>query len=404
MSYIGKDTTVTACSSCDQLFSGKESMKNGHYFMYIPVQQQIVSLLSNNKVFPYLTNRNLDFSLKSETVTDVTTSALYKELIVKHGLDGNDVSLTWNTDGIPIFNSSNFSVWPLQAFVNELPQHLWGKNILLLGLWFGQKPTMNTFLKPFVEECRMLQSDGFIFGNEIQPRKVFALLPSADSPARAIVRNVKQFNGKHGCDWCEFEGVAVPNNSGPPVRYYPHRTPVVMRTAAMQAAYALEGTPSNPVKGVKGMAFADLLPSFDMVRGTVTDFMHSVCLGVVRQMVDLWVDSKHHGESYYFGQKVNLVDQRLQLISPPSEIHRSPCSLSHRCYWKASEWRAFIFYSLVVLQGILPFSYLNHFFLFVYGIYTLSGDSISDEAISTSEFCLKKFVIQFRGVIWAFKL
>ena len=52
------------------------------------------------------------------------------------------------------------------------------------------------------------------------------------------------------------------------------------------------------------------------------------------------------------------------------------------------------FYSLVILQGILPSHYLNHFFLFVYGIYTLLGDSISDDAISLSEFCLTKSVIQ----------
>ena len=167
-----------------------------------------------------------------------------------------------------------------------------------------------------------------------------------------------------------------------------------MRTAAKQAACALEATPTNPVKGVKGMTIADLLPSFNTVRGTVTDFMHSVCLGVVRQMVDQWFNSKHHAEDYYIGQKINLVDDRLQQISLPSEIHRSPRSLSHRCYWKASEWRAFIFYSLVVLQGILPPCYLNHFFLFVYGIYTLSGDSISSDAVTLSEYCPTKFAIQ----------
>ena len=267
------------CNSCEELFDENESIKNGNYFIYIPLQQQIVRLLSNHKIFPHLTNRDLDAIVSSKTVNDVTTSALYKELIVKHGLNPNDVSLTWNTDGIPIFNSSNFSIWPLQAFVNELPPHLRGKNILLLGLWFGQKPVMNTFLKPFVEECRKLESSGFTFGNEVLPRKVFALLLSADSPARAIVRNVKQFNGQYGC---EFEGVPVPKNNGPPVRYYPYRTPVVMRTSENQAEYALEATATTPVKGVKGMTMADLLPTFDTVRGTVTDFMHSVCQGVVR--------------------------------------------------------------------------------------------------------------------------
>ena len=104
---------------------------------------------------------------------------------------------------------------------------------------------------------------------------------------------------------------------------------------------------------------ADLLPTFDTVRGTVTDFVHSVCQGVVRQLVDQWVTSEYHGESCYIGQKVNLVEERLQLISPPSEIHRSPSGISHGCYSKAFEWIAFIFYNLVILQGILPSSCLR---------------------------------------------
>ena len=103
---------------------------------------------------------------------------------------------------------------------------------MLLGLWFGAKPNMNVYLVPFVEECKRLETQGFIFRNEVHRRRVFALLFSADSPAaRAIVRNAKQFNGQHGCDWCEFEGVPVNTSNGPPVRYYPHRQPVVMQSA-----------------------------------------------------------------------------------------------------------------------------------------------------------------------------
>ena len=49
-----------------------------------------------------------------------------------------------------------------------------------------------------------------------------------------------------------------------------------MRTSENQAKYALKATATTPVKGVKGMTMADLLPTFDTVRGTVTDFMHSV--------------------------------------------------------------------------------------------------------------------------------
>ena len=80
---------------------------------------------------------------------------------------------------------------------------------------------------------------------------------------------------------------------------------------------------------------------------------HKSVTGVTRQLVKLWFDSKHHSQPYYIGRKISLVDAKLTAICPPSEIHRAPRSLVDRKYWKASEWRAFLFYSLVILQGIL---------------------------------------------------
>ena len=50
--------------------------------------------------------------------------------------------------------------------------------------------------------------------------------------------------------------------------------------------------------------------------------------------------------------------------------------------------------ALLFLKEILPSCFLNHYFLFVYGIYTLLGDSISMSAICLAEVCLTKFVIK----------
>ena len=326
----------------------------------MPIEQQIVDILSDKKLYQYLNNRDIPSLLSNENITDVTSGMLYKELLRSRSFSNNDISLTWNTDGISVFNSSKYSIWPLQASINELPPHLRAKNILLIGLWFGEKPNMNTFLKPFVEECSRLQNEGFYFSNELQPRKVVPLIFCADAPARAMVRNAKQYNGMYGCDWCETPGVTEQVARGPSPRYYPLRTPVVMRDARSQARNAINSTPENPIKGIKGVTVVDCLPTFDLVRGTAADYMHSVCLGTTRGMVNLWVDSKHHDEDYYIGNHVGVIDERLQAIYPPSEIHRPPRSLSQRNYWKASEWRAFLLYSLVVLRGILPTTYLNH--------------------------------------------
>ena len=120
------------------------------------------------------------------------------------------------------------------------------------------------------------------------------------------------------------------------------------------------------------------------------DYMHCVCLGVIQQLVNLSMDSKQNDKSYYIGRREAEINDRLLAINTPSEITRR--SFTDRTYWKASEWRAFIFYSLIVLHGILPQVFFTHLFLFLYGVYYLLSDSIDESTISSTEVCLTKFI------------
>ena len=234
------------------------------------MKRQIEDLLGEEKVKQYLMNRPTTAQNSTGVISDITSAKLYSKLVEIHNFSSNDLSLTWNTDGIPVFESSNYSIWPVQSAINELPPHLREKHILLHGLWFGtKKPAMNTFLKPFIEECKLLETVGLACESDGQPVKVYAHILSADSPARAIVKNCKQFNGKHGCDWCEFPGETI-NNGGPPTRYYPYRGPPKVRTAEKQVEYGLRAIQKGEdVKGVKGPSVVGILPSFDQVRGKV---------------------------------------------------------------------------------------------------------------------------------------
>ena len=119
-------------------------------------------------------------------------------------------------------------------------------------------------------------------------------------------------------------------NRGPPTRNYPHRTPVVIRSAQKQALCAMQALPDKRVKGVKGMTVVDVFPTFDTVRGIAADYMHCVCQGVTKTMVNLWLESKNNAECFYIGRKIALIDKRLLSISPPNEMHRAPRSLSER--------------------------------------------------------------------------
>ena len=210
--------TERNCESCYRQIDAYECTKKGNYFLYIPMEDQIKDLLADERLKQCLTNRATPMRQNTTTgvISDITSAGLYNELVEHH-----DLSLTWNTDGIVVFEYSNYSIWPIQSAINQLPAHLRKNHILLHGLWFGtKKPATNSFLKPFIEECKLLETHGCTIEHEQQPRKVFAHVLSADRPGRAIVKNCKQFNGKYGCDWCEFAGETMDNQ---PTRYYPYR-------------------------------------------------------------------------------------------------------------------------------------------------------------------------------------
>ena len=43
---------------------------------------------------------------------------------------------------------------------------------------------------------------------------------------------------------------------------------------------------------------------FDIVKGFVVDYMHTVLLGVVPQLLDKWLAKEEKGRPYYVGDKV----------------------------------------------------------------------------------------------------
>ena len=62
-------------------------------------------------------------------ISDVTDGQLYKERFERNGYFRGEavkngevhLSLQINTDGVSLFRSSNFSIWPVYFVINELP-------------------------------------------------------------------------------------------------------------------------------------------------------------------------------------------------------------------------------------------------------------------------------------------
>ncbi|XP_076851814.1 uncharacterized protein LOC143508558 [Brachyhypopomus gauderio] len=389
--YLGDNTSELQCSACHAITDSESCLKSGCFFLVLKLASQLKTLLEQKQ-----TSLNKD-QLSADEISDIQFGEEYRKLKDSGELGEDDISLIWNCDGIPVFKSSKYQIWPIQCQVIELEPKERKANICLPCLWFGEKkPNMLTFLKPFVDELLVLERDGIKWkdsANIEHVSKVYALICSSDSVARPLLRNTKQFNGFYGCDFCYHVGGGPYINKAPK----PH-----LRNEAEHFHDAMAATPENPVMGVKGPSLLMKLKTFQMINGFVPEYQHCVCLGVTRQLAKLWFDSKHHDKEWYIGTKADNIDKELIAIKPPVEITRVPRSVADRKYWKASEWRSFLlFYALPTLNGVLVKKFWNHLFLLVFAMHILLGQKVKHSDIELAERALKKFTMLFEKLYGA---
>ena len=215
----------------------------------------------------------------------------------------NNISLTWNIDGLPVFSSSKFSLWPCYFIVNELPYQLrlLKENVIIGRLWFGEeKPNMCVFLKHIVTELVTLERDGILVKSPSIPHpfvsKVILLAGTCDLPAKCLILNMIQFNGMFGCSKCIQPGSSFSTSACGTVHVYlycledPHGPARSQTQHDLDAAQALHQ--KAVVNGVKGPSWLRKLTNYDIIDGTAIGYMHCVLLGVMRQLLSLWIGSE----------------------------------------------------------------------------------------------------------------
>jgi len=386
---------ITNCSSCN-VSVNVDLYKTGNFFITLPLEAQLREMFQNSNISQLIAHRFDRSKNDVGNIEDIYDGNGYKAVMDGKGSD--HISLVWNTDGVPVFQSSNYSMWPIHCIINELPAHLRRKHVLLAGLWFGvNKPHFNSFLTPFINECNKLKTAGFTWLTDTKQTcttYVATLVCAVDSVARCMLQGIKQFNGEYGCSWCLHPGQQVEKGNGT-VRVYNY-TVYDKRTHAAVMSHARKAIGSGSCFGVLCASPLLLLQQFDIVCGFSVDYMHCVLLGVTRTLCGLWLDSENHAERYYVGRQIPAIDQRLVNIRPPACISRAPRSLKLRRYWKASEWRNWLcIYSVVCLRGILASSYFKHFLLLVCAVEILTAVSISADDLSVAESMLAAFLSEF---------
>lgn len=136
---------------------------------------------------------------------------------------------------------------------------------------------------------------------------------------------------------------------------------------------------------------------FDLINGFSIDYMHCIPLGVVKSLIDHWVNTANKMEAFYLNKKaLTLINNRIEKVKLCRFIVRQPRSLDDRHLFKASEFRTFLLYVLpIVLKGVLREPYYTHFCLLSSSVYTLLKKEIPVNGLNSVRDGLTKFVVEF---------
>lgn len=281
-----------------------------------------------------------------------------------------------NIDGLPLSKSSGSQLYPILCKLST-------NNIVgVIGLYHGyEKPKeANDFLKMFIEESVEILTNGFIHNDTLYQVEIRGFV--CDVPAKSFIKYTVGHSGYMSCSKCQVEGNFDRKICFPQIDNLIPRTDAEFRSKIQGEHH-------------KGTSIIELLPNFDMVKQFPLDYMHLVCLGVVKKLiVNLWLNGKPPGKLSYL--QISSISESLlaQVKNIPCEFNRKPRSLQDANRWKATEFRMFLFYiGPVVLKNNVKEDIYKHFISLHFSMSLLSVTKNPD--VEYARALLKYFVKYF---------
>ncbi|KYN00040.1 hypothetical protein ALC62_09202 [Cyphomyrmex costatus] len=255
---------------------------------------------------------------------------------IKYGGPINTLDILVNIDGLPISKSGVSSLWLILCSSTVV------KSVYIVGAFYGEtKPENNIFLEKFVNEAIYLINNSLFRDGKKIEIKLHALV--CDAPAKSFVLGVKNHNGYYSCTKCTIEGKYVNGRVCFPIKDTnpPLRTDEDFLNNKYEDFQIVETILSK-------------IPKFGPITDVPLDYMHLVCLGVVKKLILLWLTGPLSVR--LSNNMINNISEQLMQIrnSVPYDYTRRPRSLKHVRLWKATEFRQFLLYTgPVILMRIL---------------------------------------------------
>lgn len=265
----------------------------------------------------------------------------------------NIIKIAIGIDGLPISKSSGAQFWPIMAYIiTDIPFY---KKVFPVGIYYGYEKPMdsNEYLSDFVTEAIDLINNGIHLNNH--NLKISIDMICCDTPAKSFILKVKGHSGFSSCTRCHIEGEYINNR----VCFPYASTKSIERT---HETYLL-GLDEDYHASVVSISNLVELPNFDIVKAFPLDYMHLICLGVMKKMLVLWFSKGPLTVRVRAKKVVELSEMLLSLNSSLStDFVRKIRSIQDMARWKATEFRLFLLYlGPIVLKSILNERCYSHF-------------------------------------------
>jgi hypothetical protein len=324
---------------------------------------------------------------------------LFRGLKIKD-FPGERADLWLYIDGVTFTDSSRHpnDMWPVVGRVSNVRGL--EEELVLIGLHHGGKPLVDAMMSDFFDDLDEFQENPFLLddGNEVHVRLHRIV---ADSPARDMLKCIKSYNSKAGCERCECTGKSYGFTMTFTPIYHPDalRTDESFRNGSQPEHHHFEYDEDEVIVR-KQSIFERRCPNLDMVKDFILEPMHLCYLCAGKRFVDFLLKKVKNGRP-----PMNIRDRALAELNQrhysyhqycPREFARLPKQLTGSGKLKATEYRQLFLYTglALFLDDSVAENVQQTFLMFFCALRILSDpDAITSEAkLRRAQFCMQSFV------------
>lgn len=265
------------------------------------------------------------------------------KLIKHHENPPSVINIDTHIDGVPITNSTKKQFWPILCRCIDLQ-----KSPFAVGIYYGlKKPDdCSQYLEHFVQELKHIMNNGITFQGKIYQLKINAFI--CDAPAQAFAKGIVGHNGYHGCGRCCQTGEWINNRLSFTDIQFQQRTDESFKNRIDEFHH-------------KHDSILEEL-NIGMVSQFPSDYLHLLCLGVIRKLLLFWTSGPLKTRLPFFKHQEISFGLNNCRSTQPVEFQRRCRGLDDLKNWKGSEFRTFLFYTgPIVLKNVLSMDEYKNF-------------------------------------------